>query len=66
MDLCRPHALCSLGALPDEERPVPVVVLVDESAELFLMASREEKREVSETGTHLLRPPSSVGCSPCI
>ena len=36
-------------------RPVPVVVLVDEVAELFLMADKSEKDEVSRTATGLLR-----------
>ncbi|WP_344409231.1 FtsK/SpoIIIE domain-containing protein, partial [Actinomadura nitritigenes] len=41
--------------LPEDLRPVPVVVLVDEVAELFLMADKSEKDEVSKTATSLLR-----------
>src|SRR5690606_17983242 len=42
--------------LPEGERPVPVVVLVDEVAELFLMADKKkEQEEVSAVATRLLR-----------
>ena len=34
---------------------MPIVVLVDEVAELFLMANKREKDEVSKTATALLR-----------
>jgi DNA segregation ATPase FtsK/SpoIIIE-like protein len=34
---------------------VPIVVLVDEVAELFLMADKSEKDQVAKTGTALLR-----------
>jgi S-DNA-T family DNA segregation ATPase FtsK/SpoIIIE len=56
MDLCRSHGARDIWTLPDGvERPVPVVVLVDEVAELFLMATRDEKAEISETATHMIR-----------
>jgi S-DNA-T family DNA segregation ATPase FtsK/SpoIIIE len=37
------------------DRPIPIVVLVDEVAELFLMATKDEKAEISETATHMIR-----------
>lgn len=37
------------GGFPTWSGPVPVVVLVDEVAELFLMADKSEKEEVSRT-----------------
>jgi DNA segregation ATPase FtsK/SpoIIIE, S-DNA-T family len=55
MSLCREHGARNVWRLAEELRPVPVVVLVDEVAELFLMADRSEKDEVSRTGTALLR-----------
>jgi S-DNA-T family DNA segregation ATPase FtsK/SpoIIIE len=55
MRLCRQHGARNIWRLPEELRPVPVVVLVDEVAELFLMASKSEKDEVARTGTALLR-----------
>ena len=55
MALCREHAVRNVGALPAELRPVPVVVIVDEIAELFLIASRAEKDEAQNTATALIR-----------
>jgi S-DNA-T family DNA segregation ATPase FtsK/SpoIIIE len=55
MRLCRDHGARDIWRLPGELRPVPVVVLVDEVAELFLMADRSEKDQVSRTATGLLR-----------
>ncbi|MGH8834463.1 MAG: FtsK/SpoIIIE domain-containing protein [Actinomycetes bacterium] len=56
MGLCRAHGARDIWTLPaDVERPVPIVVLVDEVAELFLMATRDEKAEISETATHMIR-----------
>jgi S-DNA-T family DNA segregation ATPase FtsK/SpoIIIE len=55
MTLCRTHGARNVWKLPDDIRPVPVVVLVDEVAELFLMADKSEKDEVSKTATALLR-----------
>jgi len=40
MRLCRQFGARNIWRLP---RPVPVVVLVDEVAELFLMADKSEK-----------------------
>jgi len=56
MQLCKTHGARDIWTLPrDVERPIPIVVLVDEVAELFLMATRDEKAEISETATHMIR-----------
>jgi S-DNA-T family DNA segregation ATPase FtsK/SpoIIIE len=55
MTLCRTRGVRNVWKLPDEVRPVPIVVLVDEVAELFLMTDKTEKDEVSKTATALLR-----------
>ncbi|XRQ08898.1 FtsK/SpoIIIE domain-containing protein [Actinomadura welshii] len=55
MTLCRAHGARNVWTLPEHLRPVPVVVLVDEVAELFLMADKSEKEQVSRTATALLR-----------
>jgi FtsK/SpoIIIE family len=55
MAACRQHGARNIWRLPDAIRPTPVVVLVDEVAELFLMADKSEKDEVSRTATGLLR-----------
>ena len=55
MGLCRAYGARNVWTLPEELRPVPVVVLVDEAAELFLMADKSEKEEVARTATALLR-----------
>jgi len=55
MRLCRDHGARNIWRLAADARPVPVVVLVDEVAELFLMADRAEKEQVSRTATGLLR-----------
>jgi S-DNA-T family DNA segregation ATPase FtsK/SpoIIIE len=44
MATCRVHAVRSVWDLPDTVRPVPVVLIVDEVAELFLAATSEEKK----------------------
>ncbi|MEH0575656.1 FtsK/SpoIIIE domain-containing protein [Streptomyces sp. B21-108] len=41
--------------LPDEVRPVPVVVVVDEVAELFLAASRDDEKRRDAMVTKLIR-----------
>ncbi|MGW0366664.1 FtsK/SpoIIIE domain-containing protein [Streptomyces sp. NPDC002990] len=44
-DLLSDYGAADLWALPDEVRPVPIVLLVDEVAELFLVAvKRDEER----------------------
>lgn len=55
MAVCREHGARNIWRLPEAVRPVPVVVLVDEVAELFLMADKSEKEQVSRTATGLLR-----------
>ena len=55
MALCRKAGARNVWQLPVELQPVPVVVLVDEVAELFLMADKSEKDEVAKTATALLR-----------
>ncbi|RVU27195.1 plasmid transfer protein [Streptomyces antnestii] len=51
-DLLAKHGASDLWALPERLRPAPVVVLVDEIAELFLISSKkdEERRERIVTG----------------
>ncbi|WP_308441926.1 FtsK/SpoIIIE domain-containing protein [Planotetraspora phitsanulokensis] len=58
MALCRQHRVRNIWhpRLPDALRPTPIVVLVDEVAELFLMADKKkEQEEVSAVATRLLR-----------
>lgn len=55
MALCREAGARSIWELPEKGRPVPVVVLVDEVAELYLMASNSDKAEVTQVSTALLR-----------
>ncbi|MFF6992990.1 FtsK/SpoIIIE domain-containing protein [Streptomyces sp. NPDC010273] len=55
MTVCRAARVRNIWGLPEEERPVPVVVIVDEIAELFLVASRNEKDEAHAAGTALIR-----------
>jgi hypothetical protein len=55
MRLCRSFGARNIWRLPAELRPTPVVVLVDEVAELFLMADKSEKDQIARNGTALLR-----------
>ncbi len=55
MDLCRVRGARDIWRLPEQLRPVPVVVLVDEVAELFLIADKAEKEQVTRIATGLLR-----------
>ncbi|MDA0634093.1 FtsK/SpoIIIE domain-containing protein [Nonomuraea sp. MCN248] len=55
MALCRANKARNVWKLPEHLRPTPVVVLVDEVAELFLMAHKGEKDEIATTATALLR-----------
>ncbi|MEO3874022.1 FtsK/SpoIIIE domain-containing protein [Nonomuraea sp. B12E4] len=55
MALCRSHKVRNIWKLPELLQPTPVVVLVDEVAELFLMAHKGEKEEIASTATALLR-----------
>ncbi len=54
MGVCRRRRPQHL-ATPARHPPVPVVVLVDELAELYLMADKSEKDEIAKTSTALLR-----------
>ncbi|CAG6398584.1 FtsK/SpoIIIE domain-containing protein [Streptomyces cocklensis] len=56
MAVCREAAARSIWELPAEERPVPVVVLVDEMAELYLTnGSKDDRAEAEQCSTYLLR-----------
>lgn len=53
--LCRAHGVRNIWGLPEAARSVPVVIVVDEVAELFLAADRAEKEQATRAGTTLLR-----------
>ncbi|MEV6506030.1 FtsK/SpoIIIE domain-containing protein [Streptomyces sp. NPDC051642] len=56
MSVCRSAGVRSIWELPDKLRPVPVVVIVDEIAELYLSdGTRESKAEAEQCSTLLLR-----------
>ncbi|WP_398947449.1 FtsK/SpoIIIE domain-containing protein [Streptomyces sp. BK340] len=55
MTVCRAAGVRNIWGLAEKERPVPVVVIVDEIAELFLVAGRHEKDEAQAAGTALIR-----------
>ncbi|MET7480679.1 FtsK/SpoIIIE domain-containing protein [Streptomyces sp. NPDC005648] len=56
MNMCRSARVRSIWELPDKLRPVPVVVIVDEIAELYLSdGTREGKAEAEQCSTLLLR-----------
>ncbi|MBT2387467.1 FtsK/SpoIIIE domain-containing protein [Streptomyces sp. ISL-11] len=56
MEICRMEGVRSIWDLPDKLRPVPIVVIVDELAELYLSdGTREGKVEVERCSTLLLR-----------
>ncbi|MCH6162620.1 FtsK/SpoIIIE domain-containing protein [Streptomyces marispadix] len=55
MTICREARVRNVWGLPEKQRPVPVVVIVDELAELFLVASRGEKGEAQAAATALIR-----------
>ncbi|WEV26682.1 FtsK/SpoIIIE domain-containing protein [Streptomyces sp. 71268] len=44
-----------IWGLPAEVRPVPIVVLVDEVAELFMVASKSDEERRDQMVTHLIR-----------
>ncbi|MGW5769024.1 FtsK/SpoIIIE domain-containing protein [Streptomyces longwoodensis] len=44
-----------IWGLPDSERPVPIVLFVDEVAELFLVATRKDEERRDEMVTQLIR-----------
>ncbi|WP_405870995.1 FtsK/SpoIIIE domain-containing protein [Streptomyces sp. NBC_00005] len=56
MSACRAAGVRSIWELPDKLRPIPVVVIVDEIAELYLSdGTREGKAEAEQCSTLLLR-----------
>ncbi|WP_030171368.1 FtsK/SpoIIIE domain-containing protein [Streptomyces sp. NRRL S-813] len=56
MSTCRSAGVRSIWELPETLRPVPVVVIVDEIAELYLSdGTRESKAEAEQCSTLLLR-----------
>ncbi|WP_304450852.1 FtsK/SpoIIIE domain-containing protein [Nocardiopsis sp. YSL2] len=55
MTQCREAGVRNIWQLPDDVRPMPVVVVVDEVAELYLMTDKSEKDEIARTSTLLLR-----------
>ncbi|SEK30722.1 FtsK/SpoIIIE domain-containing protein [Nonomuraea pusilla] len=55
MGVCRMASARNIWQLPPGVRPVPIVVLIDELAELYLMADKSEKDEIAKTSTALLR-----------
>ncbi|MFF4402161.1 FtsK/SpoIIIE domain-containing protein [Streptomyces sp. NPDC001480] len=56
MSACRSASVRSIWELPEKLRPVPVVVIVDEIAELYLSdGTRESKAEAEQCSTLLLR-----------
>ncbi|MEU5599452.1 FtsK/SpoIIIE domain-containing protein [Streptomyces sp. NPDC020298] len=54
-DLLARHGVSDLWELPEKARPVPVVVLVDEIAELFLIASKKDEERRERLVTALIR-----------
>jgi S-DNA-T family DNA segregation ATPase FtsK/SpoIIIE len=52
---CREHGVRNVWRLPEELRPIPIVAVVDEVAELFLIADKAEKEEVAKISVALLR-----------
>jgi S-DNA-T family DNA segregation ATPase FtsK/SpoIIIE len=56
MQVCRSVGARSVWQLPDDQKPVPVVVLVDEMAELYLTnGSKDDRAEAEQCSTFLLR-----------
>jgi S-DNA-T family DNA segregation ATPase FtsK/SpoIIIE len=54
-DGLKSHGVSDLWELPAELRPVPVVVLVDEVAELFLISSKKDEERRERIVTALIR-----------
>ncbi|MGW5355146.1 FtsK/SpoIIIE domain-containing protein [Streptomyces sp. NPDC004031] len=54
--VCRDVGARSIWELPDDQRPVPVVILVDEMAELYLTnGTKDDRAEAEQCSTYLLR-----------
>ncbi|MEW2218229.1 FtsK/SpoIIIE domain-containing protein [Streptomyces sp. NPDC006990] len=54
-DLLSAHGVSDLWELPASVRPVPLVVLIDEVAELFLVAARRDEERRDRMVQHLVR-----------
>ncbi|KQX47314.1 MULTISPECIES: FtsK/SpoIIIE domain-containing protein [unclassified Streptomyces] len=54
-DLLSDHGAADVWELPDHVRPVPVVLLVDEVAELFLVATKKDEERRDRMVTQLIR-----------
>ncbi|MEV4942216.1 FtsK/SpoIIIE domain-containing protein [Streptomyces zaomyceticus] len=54
-DLLSEHGAADVWELPDAVRPVPVVLLVDEVAELFLVATKKDEERRDRMVTQLIR-----------
>ncbi|WP_329292455.1 FtsK/SpoIIIE domain-containing protein [Streptomyces pseudovenezuelae] len=54
-DLLNLHGVSDLWELPEDVRPAPVVVLVDEIAELFLISRKEDEDRRTRIVTALIR-----------
>jgi S-DNA-T family DNA segregation ATPase FtsK/SpoIIIE len=54
-DLLAEHGASDLWELPDKVRPVPLVVLVDEVAELFLVTSKKEEERRDRSVMQMVR-----------
>ncbi len=52
---CRIAGVRSIWDLPEEIRPVPIVLLVDELAELYLVAGPKDKADALACSTNLVR-----------
>ncbi|WP_254708039.1 FtsK/SpoIIIE domain-containing protein [Streptomyces lunaelactis] len=55
MAVCRSAGVRSVWELADDTRPVPVVIVVDEIAELYLAGTLAGRKEANECSTLLLR-----------
>ncbi|MET9671563.1 FtsK/SpoIIIE domain-containing protein [Streptomyces sp. NPDC006482] len=54
-DLLSEHGVSDVWALPEDVRPVPVVLLVDEVAELFLVATKKDEERRDRMVTQMIR-----------
>ncbi|MEU5092401.1 FtsK/SpoIIIE domain-containing protein [Streptomyces sp. NPDC021356] len=54
-DLLSAHGVSDMWELPEHLRPVPIVVLVDEVAELFLISSKKDEERRERIVTALIR-----------
>ncbi|MFD9500748.1 FtsK/SpoIIIE domain-containing protein [Streptomyces sp. NPDC060035] len=54
-DILSAHGVSDLWDLPTKVRPVPLVVLVDEVAELFLVAAKKDEERRDRMVMHLVR-----------